>query len=111
MVARHPDRGVQATIATAVSVAAMALATPVVLAGLIAVAVYASYAIGERFAALVEAHQEVDGTAQVLGRVSDLLAARTLPRQRITRRGPATATEVMDWLAPASRRDDTAQHD
>jgi ABC-type multidrug transport system fused ATPase/permease subunit len=84
----------------AVTVVTAALA-PVGFGALLAVAVYASYAIGERFASLVEAHQEVDGTAQVLGRVSDMLTVRTLPRQRMIRRGPATAAEVMEWLAPA----------
>ena len=83
----------------AATVVAAALA-PVGLAGLIAVAVYASYAIGQRFAALVEAHTEVDSTTQVLGRVSDLLAERALPRQRDIRRGPSTAAGVLDWLAP-----------
>ena len=83
----------------AATVVAAALA-PVGLAGLIAVAIYASYAIGQRFATLAEAHTEVDATTQVLGRVSDLLAKRALPRQRDTRRGPATAADVLAWLAP-----------
>ena len=83
----------------AATVAAAALA-PAGLAGLIAVAVYASYAIGQRLAALVEAHTEVDATSQVLGRVSDMLAERTLPRQRDIRRGPATAAGIMAWLTP-----------
>ncbi|GAB1644732.1 hypothetical protein KRMM14A1259_51550 [Krasilnikovia sp. MM14-A1259] len=70
----------------AATLAAAAVA-PAGSAVLITVAVYAAYAIGERLAALVEAHQEVDGTAQVLGRVADLLGARTLPR--LTRSGPS----------------------
>ncbi|MBL7257430.1 hypothetical protein JKJ07_24325 [Actinoplanes sp. LDG1-01] len=48
---------------------------PVGWSGLLAVAVYAAYVIGERFAAVVEAHQEVDGTTQVMSRVFALLPA------------------------------------
>ena len=108
-VAIYASHGARMTIIAAVETAGVALfaatvaaaaLAPAGLTALIAVAVYASYAIGQQFAALVEAHTEVDSTAQVLSRVSNLLEERTLPRHRDLRRGPSTAAEILAWIAP-----------